>query len=216
MISKFEQIQKIYDSGIIAIVRAEAIDDALKISEAIYRGGINVIEVAFTVPGAVQVIEELRKAYSHEELLLGAGTVLDPETARIAMLAGAEYLVSPCLNSDVSKLCNRYQKIYIPGCMTIGEMVSAAELGSELIKLFPGSAYAPSFIKDVKGPLPQVQLVPTGGVSIDNVHKWIKYGAFAVGIGGQLTKGAKTGNYQEVTDTAKAFLNRIQEARQAS
>jgi len=146
-------------------------------------------------------------------LILGAGTVLDSETARIAILAGASYIVSPCFNLETARLCNRYQVIYMPGCMTINEIVHAMEAGADVIKVFPGSAYGPDFIKAVKGPLPQAVLMPTGGVNLDNVGQWIKNGCVAVGVGSELTAGAKTGDYGLITETAKAFVNKVREAR---
>ncbi len=214
MIPKFEQMLRIGKTGIIAVIRAEAPEEALSIAEAVKKGGIDVIEITFTVPGAARVMEELHQAYPDEEILLGAGTVLDAETARLAMLAGAQYVVSPHLSHDIARLCNRYQKIYMPGCMTVTEMVWAMEEGVELIKLFPGNTFGPGYIKDLKGPLPQVQIVPTGGVSLDNVDQWMQKGAFAVGVGGQLTGGAKLGDFEQVTETARKFVKKIQDARE--
>jgi len=213
MIAKYEHLLRINELGIIAVIRAETSDEAFRIIEAVKKGGIDIIEVTFTVPFAVKVMEELKQAYSEKEILLGAGTVLDSETARMALLAGAEYIVSPIMNQDVVKLCNRYQKLSIPGCMTTTEAIQAMESGAEVIKLFPGNAFDPSIIKAIRGPLPQAQIIPTGGVNLDNVDQWIKNGCFAVGVGGELTKGAKNGDYQLVTDTAKRFVDIIQEAK---
>lgn len=212
MILKIEQLQRIYKTGIMAVVRAETPEAALSIVEAIKEGGIDIIEITFTVPGAVKVMEELHRTYSEEEMLLGAGTVLDAETARTAMLAGAEYIVSPNLNHEIVKLCNRYQIICIPGCMTVNEMVSALEAGADLIKLFPGNVFGPSYIKDIKGPLPHAQVVPTGGVNLDNVQQWIRNGCFAVGVGSQLTKEGRD-NLRKITETARSFVEKIQKVR---
>ena len=213
MIQKMQVFEKIIDKGIIAVIRANSPDQALNITEAVRRGGVDVIEITLTVPGAIKVIEELKNAFTKDEILLGAGTVLDPETARIAILAGAEYIVCPHLNKEVVELCNRYQKICMPGCVTVTEIVSALESGSDIVKLFPGNIFGPSMVKALKGPLPQAEFIPTGGVSIDNVNDWILNGCIAVGVGSELTGGAKTGNYELVTETAEEFVKKIAAAR---
>ncbi|WP_105616157.1 bifunctional 2-keto-4-hydroxyglutarate aldolase/2-keto-3-deoxy-6-phosphogluconate aldolase [Vallitalea okinawensis] len=213
MIPKIDTLNRISEVGIVAVVRAESEEQATKIAEACIKGGIPAIEVTFTVPGAHKVIEALKGKFSKEELIVGAGTVLDSETARIAILAGAEYIVSSSFDEETCKLCNRYQIPYMPGCITPKEMVTAMEAGADVIKVFPGNLVGPDYIKAVKGPMPQAVLMPTGGVSIDNVDQWIKNGCVAVGVGGQLTAGAKTGNYELITETAKAFIKKIKEAR---
>ncbi len=205
---KHEVLRRIEDVGIVAVVRAENSEKAKTIALACMEGGIDSIEITFTVPGADEVIKDLTKEFG-DELLVGAGTVLDSETARIAILAGAKYIVSPSFNLDTAKLCNRYQIPYMPGCMTVTEMITAMEAGADVIKVFPGSAFGPSFIKAVRGPLPQAVLMPTGGVSIDNVDQWIKNGCIAVGVGGNLTKGSS----EDMTKAAKEFVDRIKEAR---
>ncbi|KAE9634507.1 bifunctional 4-hydroxy-2-oxoglutarate aldolase/2-dehydro-3-deoxy-phosphogluconate aldolase [Defluviitalea raffinosedens] len=213
MISKIETLKKIMDVGIVAVVRAENEEKAEKIAQACIEGGIPAIEVTFTVPRADRVIESLKSKFTKDELIVGAGTVLDSETARVAILAGAEYIVSPGFDLETAKLCNRYQIPYMPGCMTITEMIRAMEAGADVIKVFPGSAYGPDIIKAIKGPLPQAVLMPTGGVSLDNVDQWIKNGCVAVGVGGELTAGAKSGNYGLITETAKQFIEKIKQAR---
>lgn len=213
MIEKYKIIERMLKGGVIAVVRAESGEQAIKIAEAVKQGGIEAIEITLTVPGAIEVIKELKRAYPNNEILIGAGTVLDPETARIALLAGAEYIVSPSFNIEVIKLCNRYQKVCMPGTMTINEIVEAMEAGADLIKLFPGSAFGPDIIKAFKGPLPQANFVPTGGVSLDNVDQWIKNGCVAVGVGGELTAGAKRNDYALVTETAKKFVEAVKRAR---
>jgi len=213
---KLKTMQRIIDCGIVAVVRAEGPEQALKIAEAVKAGGVEAIEIALTVPGAIDVIRELARAYRNGEILIGAGTVLDAETARAAILAGAEFLVSPCLNLDMIKMCNRYQKVSMPGAMSIKEVVEVMEAGGDFVKLFPGSAFGPEIVKAIKGPLPYAPLVPTGGVSLENVAEWIKAGCEAVGVGGELTKGAKTGNYELVTETAKKFVEAIRAARRSS
>ncbi|MGI6596397.1 MAG: bifunctional 2-keto-4-hydroxyglutarate aldolase/2-keto-3-deoxy-6-phosphogluconate aldolase [bacterium] len=213
MYEKLNNLTRIIDSGIIAVVRAESADQALKIAEACKAGGIQAIEITMTVPGAVDVIKELVKAYPGKEILVGAGTVLDPETARACILAGAEFIVSPNLNPDTIKLTHRYGKIIMPGTYTITEIVSAMELGADVVKFFPGSLGGPAAIKAIRGPLPHVPFCPTGGVSLDNVTDWVKAGVVAVGVGGQLTKGAKTGDYDSITAIAKEFITLIKTAR---
>ena len=165
------------------------------------------------MPGAQKVISDLNKRYSSGEIFIGAGTVLDAETARIAILEGAQYVVSPYFNIDMVRLCNRYQIPVMPGVMSIKEIVEAMEAGAEILKAFPGNILGPGFIKAVKGPLPQAQIMPTGGVDVDNVDQWIKAGAVAVGAGSSLTKGADTGDYRKITETARLFIERINEAR---
>jgi 2-dehydro-3-deoxyphosphogluconate aldolase/(4S)-4-hydroxy-2-oxoglutarate aldolase len=211
---KLKTLASILDSGIIAIVRAEKADKAARIADACAEGGIRAIEVTFTVPGAAAVIEDLAKRYAASEILIGAGTVLDSETARVAILGGAKFIVAPSLNVAAAKLCNRYQIPYMPGAATIREIVEAMECGADLIKIFPGETLGPSFIKAVLAPLPHAPLVPTGGVALDNVATWIKAGALAVGVGGTLSAGAKTGDYASITNIARGFVTRIRDARE--
>lgn len=205
---KYKILKRIEETGIVAVVRAESSQQAKDIAYACMDGGIDSIEITFTVPGADKVIEALVEEFG-DHLLVGAGTVLDSETARTALLAGAKYIVGPGFDLDTAKLCNRYQLPYMPGCMTINEMIEAMEAGVDIIKVFPGNAFGPSFIKAVKGPLPQVNLMPTGGVNLDNVDQWIKNGCVAVGVGGALTKGSK----EDIANIAKKFVEKIRIAR---
>lgn len=207
-------IQDITNSGVVAVIRAESKEKGTKIIEAVKNGGINIIEITMTVPEAADIIKELSKVYKDDNLIIGAGTVLDPETARICILAGAKFIVSPSLNIETVKLCNRYRVPVIPGVMTLKEAVEALEMGAEIIKVFPGSAFGPSIIGAYKGPIPQGNFMPTGGVNLDNVKDWINKGAVAVGTGGDLTKGAKTNNYDLVTETAKLFVKAVREAKE--
>ena len=213
---KLKVLGKVIESGLVAIVRTNSSEQALRIAEACTRGGAAAIEITFTVPGAAAVIADLAKEYASGGILIGAGTVLDPETARIAILAGAQYIVSPSVSADTARLCNRYQIPYMPGAGTMREIVDAMECGADIVKLFPGETLGPAFVKAVKGPLPQSSLMPTGGVSVDNVGDWIKAGAVAVGVGGGLTAGAEKGNLQLVTDTARQFVEKIRLARAKS
>jgi len=210
---RIKTIMKIADEGVVAVIRAESKEKGLKIVDAIKKGGIKTLEVTMTVPGAVDIIKEITDHYKNEDVLIGAGTVLDPETARACILAGAKYIVSPSINPDTIRLCNRYRITVMPGVMTAKEAIEALELGADIIKVFPGSAFGPDIIKAFKGPIPQGNFMPTGGVSLSNVKDWIKAGAVAVGTGGDLTRGAKTGDYALVTETAAAFVEAIKSAR---
>lgn len=206
-------IQKIKDAGIVAVVRAENGESAKKISDACLEGGVPAIELTFTVPGAHRVIEELAAEYKNGEMILGAGTVLDAETARIAILSGAQYIVSPCYDEATVRLCNRYAIPCMPGVMTIKDVVAALEMGVDIIKLFPGDSFGPGMVKAIKGPIPQANIMPTGGVDVNNVAQWIKAGVVAVGAGSSLTKGAKTGDYKAITETGRQFVENIKNAR---
>jgi 2-dehydro-3-deoxyphosphogluconate aldolase/(4S)-4-hydroxy-2-oxoglutarate aldolase len=211
-ITKIKVLEKIMASGLVAVIRAESPDQAARIAEACAAGGVAALEITFTVPGAAGVIEHLAKKCSHD-ILLGAGTVLDPETARIAILAGAHFVVSPALNPETARLCNRYQVPYMPGAATIREVVEAMECGADIVKVFPGEILGPAFVKAVKGPLPQAQLMPTGGVSLENVVDWIHAGSVAIGAGGNLTAAAKTGDFASITHLARQFVEKIKQAR---
>lgn len=208
-------VQRIERAGLIAVVRATSDDQALRIAEACREGGAAAIEITFTVPGAVRVIEALAQRFASGEILIGAGTVLDTETARTAILAGAHFVVSPCLIPGVVTLCNRYAIPCMPGAMTVRDVVEAMELGAPFVKVFPGEVLGPAFVKAVLGPLPHARLVPTGGVSIENVEDWIRAGSVAVGVGGKLTAGSKTGDYASITKLAAEFAHRIRAARGA-
>jgi 2-dehydro-3-deoxyphosphogluconate aldolase / (4S)-4-hydroxy-2-oxoglutarate aldolase len=214
MIQQKEQvISRIRECGLVATVRAETAEQAIKITEACIAGGVAAIEITFTVPGALDVIEMLAKKYNSGEIIIGAGTVMDGATARGAILAGAQYIVSPYFDSETVKTCNRYQVACMPGAMTIKEVVACIEAGADIVKIFPGELLGPAFIKAIKGPLPYASLMPTGGVSLENVGEWIKAGAVAVGVGGNLIAGAKTGDYASITNIAQQFIVNIQEAR---
>jgi 2-dehydro-3-deoxyphosphogluconate aldolase/(4S)-4-hydroxy-2-oxoglutarate aldolase len=214
---KLEVLTKISDCGVVAVVRADTTEEAVRISEACVKGGILGIEVTFTIDNAEAVIKQLAAFYANNaNVVLGAGTVLDAVTARIAILAGAQFIVSPCFDAETAKLCNLYQVPYMPGCMTITEMKQALEHGADIIKLFPGNAFGPEFIKAVKAPLPQVNIMPTGGVSLENIGQWIQNGCVAVGVGGNLVAPAKTGNYEQITEIAGQYVEKVKEARWVS
>lgn len=211
---RLETIQKMVECGVVAVIRAESKEQGIKIVDAVKRGGIKALEITMTVPGAIDIIKELSEVYKNEDVIIGAGTVLDPETARACILAGAKYIVSPGFNVETVKLCNRYRIPVMPGIMTVTEALTALEYGVEILKVFPGNAYGPSIISAFKGPLPQANFMPTGGVSLDNIKDWIKAGAVAVGTGSDLTKGAKSGDYELVAETAAKFVEEVKKARE--
>lgn len=196
-------ISKIIDTGFVAIVRTGGAEEALRYCEECAEGGAQTLEVTFTVPGAHRVLEKL----AGRGFILGAGTVLDPETARIAMLSGAEFIVCPAVNPETIRLANRYRLPVIPGAQSITEIVLALELGCDIVKLFP--ADDPRQVKAIKGPLPQADIMPTGGVTLENVAGFFKSGASAVGVGSSLS--GKDG----VVRTTREFVKRIKEAREA-
>ncbi|WP_295269063.1 bifunctional 2-keto-4-hydroxyglutarate aldolase/2-keto-3-deoxy-6-phosphogluconate aldolase [Veillonella sp.] len=198
--------------GVVAVIRGNTPDEAVQISEACIAGGVTAIEVAFTTPRAHEAILTLSEKYKdNAQVVIGAGTVLDAETARMAILNGAAFVVSPAFDEATIKLCNRYRVACMPGTTTIQGVIQALELGADIVKVFPGEVVGSKFIKAVKGPLPQAQMMPTGGVSIDNVAEWFKAGAVAVGAGGALTGGGKS--LTEITETAKKFVVAVAEAR---
>lgn len=210
---KNQIITRIKECGLVAVIRAEKFEHAEKIVKACINGGVCAIEITFTVPGAIDIIKKLSTEYKQDDIIIGAGTVLDPETARNAILAGAKYIVSPALNAETVKLCNRYQVPCMPGAMTIKEVIECLESGAEIVKIFPGELFGPKIIKAIKGPLPQADMMPTGGVTLENAGDWIRAGAVALGAGSSLTEGAKTGDYNKITDTAKLFIEEIKKAK---
>lgn len=214
MIKKIEILNRIMETGVIAVVRAESAEQAAKVIDAAREGGILALEVTMTVPGAIDVIKEICSKYEGGNEIIGAGTVLDAETARMAMLAGAQFIVGPTLNADMIRICNRYQINCIPGTMSVTEILQALELGASIVKIFPGSLLKPDFIKNVHGPIPYAPLMPTGGVTVENAPEWIRAGAVAIGVGGDLTKdGLAKGDYSLITKKAEAYVKAVREAR---
>ncbi len=202
------------------MLRGDTPDEVVEMAEQAIAGGIKVIEVTMTVPFALQAIEKLAKTYSSttsdpsKYAIIGVGTVLDPETARVAILSGSEFVVGPSFNPDTVTLCNRYRVPVMPGVMTIQEIQQALELGVDVVKLFPGNLYSPGMIKAIKGPLPQANIMPTGGVSLSNLGEWIKAGAVAVGIGSDLTSDAvKAGDYSLVAKKAAQYIDAFRAAK---
>lgn len=210
---KNDVLKRITDVGVVAVVRATTAEEAFQIAEACIKGGLPAIELTFTVPNADQVIKKLAQTIDPKDLILGAGTVLDVKTTQIAIDAGAKYIVSPGFDLESAQLCQKLGVPYMPGCLTITEMLTAQKAGAEVVKLFPGSAFGPGYVKAVKGPLPNINIMPTGGVSLDNVEQWIKNGVVAVGVGGELTAPAKTGDFEGVTANARAFVEAVKRAR---
>lgn len=214
MSDKLEVLNRILDCGIIAVIRAPDIERGYNLAEAARKGGITAIEIAMTVPGALEVIRELVARYPGNEVIIGAGTVLDPETARLTILSGADYIISPHFNPEVVRMCHRYRKVCIPGAMSVKEVVEVLESGADAIKIFPAGLFGPQIIKAIREPLPQAKLVPTGGVNLDNVAEWFEAGAAAVAVGGELTKEALAKNdYGLLEQKAKEFILRIKEVR---
>ncbi len=205
---KHEIFQAIVARRMVGIVRAATPEAALQVAEACIAGGISALEVAFTTPDTVEVIRTLRARHG-AEVLLGAGTVLDPETARLAILAGAQFIISPSVCVATIRLCQRYQVLSMPGVMTPTEIVTALEAGADIIKIFPAEVFGPAYIKALRAPLPQAPLMPTGGVSVENLPEWFANGALAVGIGGSLSGPAADGDYAAVTARARAFVARM-------
>lgn len=211
---KMSILSRLKASGVIAVVRADNKEQTEKIVGALVAGGMTGLELTFTIPHVTDVIATLVEKYKdNKTVVIGAGTVLDVATARIAILAGAEYIVSPCFDEETAKLCNLYQIPYLPGCMTITEVAKAMTFGSDIIKLFPGSAFGPSFIGAIKAPLPQANIMPTGGVSLENMDQWFNAGCVAVGVGGNLLAPAKTGNYAEITVLAKEYMDKFKQIK---
>ena len=214
MNDKDKNLQTITDCGVVAIVRVSSAREAVDVCMAIARGGVTPIEVTMTVPGAIDAIKEFKSAVK-EEVLIGAGTVLDPETARACILAGADFIVSPTLNLEVIKVCRRYSKIIIPGTFTPTEILTAWEAGADIVKVFPASVGGPGYLKDIMGPLPQVKLVPTGGVNLETTPEFIKAGAVAVAAGTSLVnkRAVSEQNWDAITETARKFVAAVKQAR---
>ena len=211
---KMKVLKALQECGVVAVVRGNTKETGINIAKACIKGDVKAIEVTYTNKFANEIIRELSEEFkTQDDVVIGAGTVLDPETARLAILQGAEYIVSPSFNLETATLCNRYKVAYIPGVMTINEIVSAHESGVDVIKLFPGSAFGSSYIKAIKGPLPYANIMVTGGVNIDNIDSWIKAGVDAVGIGGELNKLGEEGKFEEITAVCEQYMAKLNEAR---
>jgi 2-dehydro-3-deoxyphosphogluconate aldolase/(4S)-4-hydroxy-2-oxoglutarate aldolase len=211
---KLENLNKIAQTGIVLIIRSESEQEALNVAEAAIEGGIQALEITMSVPNALHVIQTLAKKYADAGILIGAGTILDGETARAAILAGAELLVSPHLNHEMIKVANRYQAITISGAFTPKEVLETLEAGADIVKLFPAEGLGPQYVRSIKSPLPQAPIVPTGGVTPQNVAEWLNVGCVGVGVGSYISKAAqKDGDFHKVTVAAKEFLQAVAAAR---
>lgn len=211
---RVELLEKIEAAGVIAVVRGDSKEQGKKACEALIAGGMKGLEITFTLPKANEVIEELIAERKDARIVIGAGTVLDATTARLAILVGAEFIVSPTFDQATAELCNLYQIPYLPGCMTITEMKTALKAGVDIIKLFPGSAFGPAVISAFKAPLPQLNIMPTGGVNSENLGEWLSAGAIAVGAGGSLLAPAEKNDYQQVTENAREYMARYQQYKE--
>lgn len=208
---KRETLAQLEKNYLFAVIRGQSSQDAFEVSKAAYEGGIKNIEVTFTTPGAAKTIEKLVEEFRDTDMVIGAGTVMDDITARIAILSGAKFIVSPNFSPAISEMCNRYTIPYLPGCGSVTEIANAMATGVEIAKVFPGGILGAGFIKDVHGPIPQIDLMPSGGVSLENMDTWLTNGAWAVGIGSALTKDITSNDYTSVTTNARKFANKLEE-----
>lgn len=209
-------LTRVLDAGIVAIVRSPDSGQLTDVAKALADGGVSVLEITLTVPNALDVIRAVRKALG-ERVLLGAGTVLDTETARAAILAGAEFIVSPTVNLDVIQLCRRYDKLVMPGAFTPTEILSAWQAGADIVKVFPADVGGPAYLKAIRAPLPQVRLMPTGGVDLLTAADFLKAGACCLGVGSQLVdaKAIAEGNFERIRDLARQYVDIIRQTRSA-
>src|SRR5919108_6598404 len=205
--SKEDQLRQVLDRGIVAVVRSQDSQQLVEVVRALADGGVTVAEITMTVPGALDVVKQVRAALG-DRVLLGAGTILDAETARAAFLAGAEYIVAPTVNLEVIRLCQRYDKLVMPGAFTPTEILSAWEAGADIVKVFPADVLGPGFFKALRGPLPQVRLMPTGGVDLSTAADFLKAGACCLGVGSQLVepKAVAAGDFDRIRDLARQYV----------
>jgi 2-dehydro-3-deoxyphosphogluconate aldolase/(4S)-4-hydroxy-2-oxoglutarate aldolase len=212
--SKETQLRQVLDGGIVAVVRSPDSQQLVEVCRALADGGVTTVEITMTVPDALDVVRAVRQALG-ERVLLGAGTILDPETARAALLAGAEYLVAPAINLDVIRLCQRYGKLVMPGAFTPTEILTAWEAGADIVKVFPADVLGPPFFKAVRAPLPQVRLMPTGGVDLTTAAAFLEAGACCLGIGSQLVepKAVAERNFDRIRELAAKYVAIVREVR---
>ncbi|MCL1934775.1 MAG: bifunctional 2-keto-4-hydroxyglutarate aldolase/2-keto-3-deoxy-6-phosphogluconate aldolase [Defluviitaleaceae bacterium] len=204
---KLNILNRLLKLGIVSVIRGETIDEAKNSTIACINGGIKGIEITFTLNEADKAISFLTDKYKkNKDIVIGAGTVLDETTARIAILSGAEFIVSPAFCKNTAKLCNLYQIPYLAGAMTITEIQTALSYGVDIIKLFPSNNFEPNFIKAIKAPLPQANIMPTGGINLKNIKEWFESGAVLVGVGGDLTAPSKNGDFEKITQNAKKYI----------
>jgi len=210
-----EALSFIQEKGVVAIMRANSSEQLLAAADAVKAGGVNAIEVTMTTPGAIEVIKEATGRYG-DDVLFGVGSVLDPETARATILAGAQFVVCPTLNLKTIEICKRYSVPVIPGAYTPTEILTAWQAGADMVKVFPASIGGPALIKAIKGPLPQVKLVPVGGVNLDTTADFIRAGAELVGVGGSLVnqKSLAAGDFDQITQNARRYCEEVEKGRQ--
>ena len=213
---QFPLLHRVLDRCIVAVIRAESPDSLVDVAEALVAGGVEVMEVTFTVPRATQVLEKVTEKLG-SKVLLGAGTVLDAETARTAILSGAEFIVSPAVDLGVIELCRRYSKLAMPGALTPTEVVTAWQAGADIVKIFPSELTGPKYIKSLKAPLPQIRMMPTGGVNLDTAEEFLKCGACALGIGSSLVepKAVATGDLKRIETLARQYVEIVKQFRAA-
>src|SRR3954454_11466854 len=209
---KENDLRRVLDCGIVAVVRSPDSQQLVEAARALVDGGISVVEITMTVPDALDVVRQVRRALG-DRLLLGAGTILDPETARAALLAGAEFLVAPTVHLDVIRLCQRYDRLVMPGAFTPTEILTAWEAGADVVKVFPADVVGPTFFKALKGPLPQIRVMPTGGVDLTTAAKFLDAGACCLGIGGQLVepKAVTDRNFDRISELARQYVTIVRE-----
>jgi 2-dehydro-3-deoxyphosphogluconate aldolase / (4S)-4-hydroxy-2-oxoglutarate aldolase len=215
MTHRRSSLARVFDSGLVAILRAPTGQRLADVAEALLAGGVDVVEVTFTVPGAAGVLEQVADRLG-DRVLLGAGSVLDTETARIAMLAGAEFIVSPTVNLDVIEMCRRYGKPVMPGAMTPTEVLAAWQAGADIVKVFPSEVTGPKHLKAIHGPLPQIPLMPTGGVNLDTAAEFLRAGACALGVGGALApaRAIADGDVAQIESLARQFVEVVKRTRE--
>src|SRR3954466_15160316 len=212
--SRENQLRRVLDCGIVAVIRSPDSQQLVEVARALADGGVTVVEITMSVPNALEVLRQVRQALG-DRLLLGAGTVLDAETARAVLLAGAEYIVAPTLNLDVIRLCQRYDKLVMPGAFTPTEILTAWEAGADIVKVFPAEVVGPAFFKAIKGPLPQIRVMPTGGVDLTTAATFLKAGACCLGIGSQLVEPAAVAsrNFSRIRELAQQYVAIVKETR---
>jgi len=213
--AKDTALRRITDSGIVAILRTPSGQRLLEVAEALLAGGVEVIEVTFSVPQAHRVLEQIADRLG-ERILLGAGSVLDTETARTALLSGAEFIVAPTTNPDVIKLCNRYGKIVMPGALTPTEVLRAWEAGADIVKLFPSDTIEPAYLKALLGPFPHIRLMPTGGITPETAADFLRAGACTLGVGGSLApkQAIMNNDFKKIESLARQFVYAVKKARE--
>jgi 2-dehydro-3-deoxyphosphogluconate aldolase/(4S)-4-hydroxy-2-oxoglutarate aldolase len=210
-----EILQFITDAGIVPVVRTSSAESAVQAIEAMYQGGVRAAEITMTVPGAIRALEKVADLFG-DKIMLGAGTVLDPETARACMLAGAEFFVTPSLRVSTIEMVKRYSNVICPGALTPTEVLTAWEAGADVVKIFPcGNVGGPKYIKALKGPFPQIEMIPTGGVNLETAGDFLKAGACAVAVGGELVdaKSIKEGRFDVIEERARQYLAAVAKAR---